>query len=242
MLLLALATGLATRLATSLGRIQTMLFTDTAGTLLLLALALVRDRTRAAAPGGNQTAAAAGVDGDVAGYGVDVMDAAASFVGSIGTYRGDGGSFNGEGGSFSVQHAAAASLFSVRAALVASYVAMFLLSSMLQSCTYPLTESIAMDFVPPHTRARWKSLDAVGRFGWSGSAVLGGYMADARGYTFAFVVSAGLCGVCIGLRAGLLGVVPRKEAASAEAALAAEHHAATAPALECEEEGSTCIQ
>ena len=35
-----------------------------------------------------------------------------------------------------------------------------------------------MDFVPKNERARWKSLESVSQFGWCGSAVLGGYLAD----------------------------------------------------------------
>jgi hypothetical protein len=35
-----------------------------------------------------------------------------------------------------------------------------------------------MDFVPKQERARWKSLESVGAFGWCGSAALGGILAD----------------------------------------------------------------
>jgi hypothetical protein len=38
------------------------------------------------------------------------------------------------------------------------------------NCTYPLEESILMDFVPSDTRARWKSLDSISVFGWCGAA------------------------------------------------------------------------
>jgi len=48
----------------------------------------------------------------------------------------------------------------------------------LMNCTYPLAESILMDFVPKNERARWKSLESVGAFGWCGSALVGGYLAD----------------------------------------------------------------
>ena len=52
-------------------------------------------------------------------------------------------------------------------------VAIYLLRTGLMNCTYPLEESILMDFVPKETRARWKSLDSISQFGWCGSAALG---------------------------------------------------------------------
>lgn len=50
------------------------------------------------------------------------------------------------------------------------------------NCTYPLTESILMDTVPRDKRARWKSLESVTAFGWCGSAVIGGALADRYDY------------------------------------------------------------
>lgn len=52
----------------------------------------------------------------------------------------------------------------------------------LMNCTYPLTESILMDTVRRDTRARWKSLESVTAFGWCGSAVIGGALADRYSY------------------------------------------------------------
>jgi hypothetical protein len=49
--------------------------------------------------------------------------------------------------------------------------------------TYAIQESVLMDFVPKSTRARWKSLESVASFGWCGSAVLGGVLADASSYS-----------------------------------------------------------
>eukprot|EP00966_Prymnesium_polylepis_P267986 6191071-Prymnesium_polylepis.1 len=62
----------------------------------------------------------------------------------------------------------------------------------LMNCSYPIQESILMDFVPKSTRARWKSLDSIGQFGWCGSAALGGYLADLHGYSFTFLITAGV--------------------------------------------------
>ena len=51
-----------------------------------------------------------------------------------------------------------------------------------RNCTYPVEESILMDYVPKNTRARWKSLESVSQFGWCGSALAGGLLADKYGY------------------------------------------------------------
>lgn len=48
----------------------------------------------------------------------------------------------------------------------------------LQNASYPLSESILMDYVPKKYRARWKSLESVVQFGWCGSAVVGGWIGD----------------------------------------------------------------
>ena len=53
-------------------------------------------------------------------------------------------------------------------------IAIYLVRTGLMNCTYPLEESVLMDYVPKSTRARWKALDSVSMFGWCGSAALGG--------------------------------------------------------------------
>jgi len=74
-----------------------------------------------------------------------------------------------------------------------------------------------MDFVPSNTRARWKSLDSIGVFGWCGSAALGGYLADRFGYTFTFLVTAAVQGTATLLQATLMLIVPRSEKQPADA-------------------------
>lgn len=80
------------------------------------------------------------------------------------------------------------------------------------NCTYPLEESILMDFVPKSRRARWKSLDSIGIFGWCGSAALGGYLADVNGYAFTFLITAGVQYFATILQGLLIFLVPRSEA------------------------------
>ena len=79
------------------------------------------------------------------------------------------------------------------------------------NCTYPLEESILMDYVPKKTRARWKSLEAVSMFGWCGSALVGGVLADKlHSYTKTFLITIGLQASGLVLYARLLGVVRRE--------------------------------
>ncbi len=91
-------------------------------------------------------------------------------------------------------------------------VALYILRTALMNCTYPVEESILMDYVPKNTRARWKSLESVSQFGWCGSALAGGLLADKYGYarTFAITICLQASGVLCYSR--LLGVVAREKA------------------------------
>jgi MFS family permease len=77
----------------------------------------------------------------------------------------------------------------------------------LMNCSYPLEESILMDYAPKATRARWKSLESVSIAGWCGSAFVGGILADHYGYTFTFIITIGLQAAGTLVYASLLGVV-----------------------------------
>ena len=59
-----------------------------------------------------------------------------------------------------------------------------------QHASRPLKKAALNDHVPHASRGRWNALDGVTRFGWSGSAVLGGYLVDRGGYALTFVVTA----------------------------------------------------
>ena len=80
------------------------------------------------------------------------------------------------------------------------------------NCTYPLNTSIMMDYCPKDQRARWTSLQSVVRFGWCGSAALGGVLADAHDYRFTFTITAAWQGLGALAMVPLLAVVPRREA------------------------------
>mmetsp|Transcript_9598 Transcript_9598/g.29064 ORF Transcript_9598/g.29064 Transcript_9598/m.29064 type:complete len:140 (+) Transcript_9598:1167-1586(+) len=81
----------------------------------------------------------------------------------------------------------------------------------LMNCTYPLTESILMDTVPRGQRARWKSLESITAFGWCGSAVIGGALADKYDYAFTFLITAGLQAAGLSLFLLIRHVVPTEK-------------------------------
>jgi predicted MFS family arabinose efflux permease len=90
-------------------------------------------------------------------------------------------------------------------------VPVYVLRTSLVNATYPLTQSVLMDFVPKDERARWKSLDSVAMFGWCGSAFLGGMIADKYDYTHTFLITAIVQSIGTAVGALLLPLVPRNE-------------------------------
>jgi len=90
-------------------------------------------------------------------------------------------------------------------------VVLYLLRTGIMNCTFPLEESVTMDFVPKAYRARWKSLESVAQFGWCGSAALGGYLADRFDYSFTFLITAAIQGSAILIWATLIPYIPRYE-------------------------------
>eukprot|EP00892_Ulva_mutabilis_P002491 jgi/Ulvmu1/12242/UM086_0033.1 len=112
--------------------------------------------------------------------------------------------------------AAAPGLWPVPAAILPIYLA----RTACANASTALARSILMDFVPKDRRGRWSSLDGVTIFGWSGSAMLGGYLLDRCGFSAVFAVTAAMQFSGSLLLASLLPVVPRHEAAAAAAAAA----------------------
>ena len=90
-------------------------------------------------------------------------------------------------------------------------VVVYLIRTGVMNCTYPLNTSIMMDYCPKDQRARWTSLQSVVRFGWCGSAAAGGVLADAYGYSFTFLITAGVQAAATALLATLILLVPRAE-------------------------------
>ena len=54
----------------------------------------------------------------------------------------------------------------------------------------PIDRSIVMDYVPSEDRGWWNAVESLTSMTWCASAFLGGYLADAYGYRFTFVISA----------------------------------------------------
>lgn len=81
-------------------------------------------------------------------------------------------------------------------------VIVFILRGSFMNSPVGITRSVLMDCVPKSTRARWSAFENVSSFLWAGSALVGGYIAEARGYQFAFLVTAVLHAV------GVLSLVP----------------------------------
>jgi len=92
-------------------------------------------------------------------------------------------------------------------------VPIYILRTGLMNATYPLCESILMDYVPKDQRARWKSLDSVASFGWCGSAAFGGWLADKYDYTHTFLVTAIFQIISLIIWCCLIPLVPRVEGA-----------------------------
>lgn len=84
----------------------------------------------------------------------------------------------------------------------------FIIRTALMNCTRGLMKSILMDTVPPSGRAKWNSLESITSFGWSGSAVLGGYLTDQFGYGVTFVLTASLQTISLLIGLTLLPIVP----------------------------------
>jgi MFS/sugar transport protein len=72
----------------------------------------------------------------------------------------------------------------------AAIVVVYLFRTGIINCSYPLLESILMDSVPSQQRARWKSLESIAAFGWTGSALVGGILSDEHSYQFTFLLTA----------------------------------------------------
>merc|ERR1711920_730979 len=68
----------------------------------------------------------------------------------------------------------------------------FLRSGMANS-VYPLNKSIMFDFTPSSQRGRWNAIETLSGSVWSGSAFIGGFLADKyKGYEVTFLITAGI--------------------------------------------------
>ena len=70
---------------------------------------------------------------------------------------------------------------------LAALVYIFRFSTM--NCIKPLSRSILMDNVAKDERGRWNSIESLGQFAWTVSAVLGGVLVDNFSYRACFVLT-----------------------------------------------------
>ncbi|RNF22246.1 uncharacterized protein Tco025E_03178 [Trypanosoma conorhini] len=66
----------------------------------------------------------------------------------------------------------------------------FVLRNALMNSTRGVTRSVIMDCVSKSSRAKWSAFESFSSLTWAGSAVIGGYIAEAKGYQYTFVVTA----------------------------------------------------
>ncbi|KAL8447749.1 hypothetical protein Emag_004210 [Eimeria magna] len=82
----------------------------------------------------------------------------------------------------------------------------------MQNANYPIDRSIVMDFTKSKDRGKWSAVETFTSTMWSGSAFLGGIMADTD-YRLAFGVTAGMYAVAWLVYAPLVFIVPKAERA-----------------------------
>ena len=72
---------------------------------------------------------------------------------------------------------------------VVAYIALYFMTC-LQHCCRPIKKSILMDWSEKRHRGGWNAVDSITRFGWSGSAVVGGFIVDAYSYEVCFATTS----------------------------------------------------
>ena len=87
-----------------------------------------------------------------------------------------------------------------------------------QHCVRPLKKSLLMDYVPKRRRGVWNAVDSVTRFGWSGSAFLGGWIIHYYGYGTSFLYTGILQIGAALILALLIPLVPSNEGSRAPSA------------------------
>ncbi|RNF08010.1 hypothetical protein TraAM80_02942 [Trypanosoma rangeli] len=66
----------------------------------------------------------------------------------------------------------------------------FIARNAAMNSTMGITRSLIMDCVPKSSRAKWSAFESVSSLTWAGSAVIGGYISDAKGYQYTFFVTS----------------------------------------------------
>lgn len=93
----------------------------------------------------------------------------------------------------------------------------FLLRGALMNSSAPLMQAVLFDCVEPKYRGRLNAISSLFRFTWSGSAVMGGWLADRQDYRASFLWTAGIQSLAGIFRLPAVFVVPRFETNDAAA-------------------------
>jgi len=93
----------------------------------------------------------------------------------------------------------------------------------------PIDQAIVMDCVDSKYRGRWSAIQSISRFSWSGSAILGGLLADSHDYRYTFFITAIVYTISAVLYTPLLFWVPEQARPAAAAAMPAEGTTGAAP-------------
>lgn len=88
----------------------------------------------------------------------------------------------------------------------------YFLRSGLANAVFPLNKAIMFDFTPSAQRGRWNAIGTLSGSLWSGSAFIGGFVSDAHGYGFTFLITAVIYLTACFVYAPLLCIVPKKSA------------------------------
>merc|ERR1712048_1263420 len=88
----------------------------------------------------------------------------------------------------------------------------YFIRSGMANAVYPLNKSIMFDFTPSNQRGRWNAIETLSGSVWSGSAFIGGFLADKYSYRFTFLFTAGIYAIACAAYAPLLCIVPRRVA------------------------------
>lgn len=67
---------------------------------------------------------------------------------------------------------------------------LYIVRTLLMNATSPLLRAVLMDNIAADHRGKWASVSSISSVGWSGSAVLGGWLCDTHGYGVTFFITA----------------------------------------------------
>lgn len=87
----------------------------------------------------------------------------------------------------------------------------YVIRTSLMNATSSISKSVVDDYVSSEKRGCWNSLEFIMMFGWSGSAVLGGWLVGSIGYQMTFIITTVLQFVSVTLYLLLIPLVPKKE-------------------------------